>query len=55
MAFAESPDPGTNLLPGAYELNEQVVCRRRANGGIAWNWNVGLLSPPLPAQAPGCG
>jgi para-nitrobenzyl esterase len=54
MEFADSPIPGTHLLPGAYEFNEQVVCRRRANGGIAWNWNVGLLSPPLPVQAPAC-
>lgn len=54
IAFAASPTPGTHLLPGMYELNEQVVCRRRAAGGIAWNWNVGLLSPPLPPPVPGC-
>jgi para-nitrobenzyl esterase len=54
LAFVDSPIPGMHLLPGTYELNEQVVCRRRADGGIAWNWNVGLLSPPLPAQASGC-
>ncbi|MEI9887671.1 MAG: carboxylesterase family protein [Rhizomicrobium sp.] len=54
MAFEEGPRPGTHLLPGMYELNEQVVCRRRAQGGVAWNWNVGLVSPPLPAGAPEC-
>jgi para-nitrobenzyl esterase len=54
MNFADSPTPGVHLLPGMYELNEQVVCRRRANGNIAWNWNVGLLSPPLPADVPQC-
>ena len=54
MAFGESPLPGQHLLPGMYEFNEQVVCRRRADGGMAWNWNVGLLSPPLPAPVPGC-
>ena len=54
LAFAEAPIPRMHLLPGVYEFNEQVVCRRRAQGGIAWNWNVGLLSPPLPAQASGC-
>ena len=42
--------PKTHLLPGMYELNEQVVCRRRAKGGIPWNWNVGVVSPPLPAR-----
>ena len=49
MDFADAPRPGTHLLPGMYELNEQVVCRRRAKGGIPWNWNVGIVSPPLPA------
>jgi para-nitrobenzyl esterase len=54
MAFADVPRPGTHLLPGMYELNERVMCRRRAAGGIPWNWNVGIVSPPLPAAAPGC-
>jgi hypothetical protein len=26
-----------------------VVRRRRAAGDIAWNWNIGLLSPSLPS------
>jgi para-nitrobenzyl esterase len=51
MSFEDVPRPGTNPLPGMYELNEQVVCRRRAKGGIPWHWNVGLASPPLP-EAP---
>jgi para-nitrobenzyl esterase len=54
MAFTDSPTPGSSLLPNMYELNEQIVCRRRADGRIAWNWNVGLLSPTLPAQVQGC-
>jgi para-nitrobenzyl esterase len=54
MAFAGTPRPGTHLLPGMYELNEQVMCRRRAAGGIPWNWNVGIVAPPLPAGVPGC-
>jgi para-nitrobenzyl esterase len=54
MAFADAPQPGTHLLPGMYELNEQLVCRRRAKGGIPWNWNIGIVSPPLPAGVPGC-
>jgi para-nitrobenzyl esterase len=54
MAFADVPRPGTHLLPGMYELNERVMCRRRAAGGIPWNWNVGIVSPPLPAAAPRC-
>lgn len=45
---------GKHLLPGMYGFNEEVVCRRRADRGVAWNWNVGLLSPPLPAPVPEC-
>jgi para-nitrobenzyl esterase len=55
MAFADAPQPGEHLLPGMYELNEQVVCRRRAKGGIPWNWNFGVIAPPLPARDPRCG
>ena len=54
MAFEDAPHAKTRLMPGMYELNEQVVCRRRAKGGIPWHWNVGLASPPLPAAVPQC-
>lgn len=54
MAFADQPRPGAHLMPGMYELNEQVVCRRRAKGGVPWNWNVGVVAPPLPAGDPRC-
>jgi para-nitrobenzyl esterase len=54
MAFKETPLPSNNLLPGMYELNEEVVCRRRAAGDVGWNWNVGLYSPKLPPQQPQC-
>jgi para-nitrobenzyl esterase len=54
MGFAGAPRPGTHLLPGMYELNERVMCRRRAAGGIPWNWNVGIVAPPLPAGVPEC-
>lgn len=54
MTFAGEPRPGVHLLPGMYELNEQVVCRRRASGAQPWNWNVGLVSPPLPPRAESC-
>jgi para-nitrobenzyl esterase len=51
MLFGDVPAPRTRLMPGMYEFNEQVVCRRRAKGGIPWHWNVGLASPPLPPAA----
>jgi para-nitrobenzyl esterase len=49
--FADAPHPAEHLLPGMYELHEEVICRRRAAGGLAWNWNAGIVSPPLPAKA----
>jgi para-nitrobenzyl esterase len=54
IAFSKTPQPSDHLLPGMYELNEEVVCRRRAAGTIAWNWNVGLWSPKLPPPDPRC-
>ena len=54
MAFTDTPHPAAHLLPGMYQLNEQVVCRRRARGGIPWNWNIGIVSPPLPPEVSQC-
>lgn len=54
MVFADSPQPALHLMPGMYELHEQVVCRRHAKGGVAWNWNVGIASPPVPARTEAC-
>ncbi len=54
MSFEDVPRPKMRVLPGVYEFNEQVVCRRRAAGGIPWNSNVGLLSPPMPPAVPQC-
>lgn len=53
MAFADVPIMRA-APPNAYELHETVVCRRRAQGNLAWNWNVGVISPPLPPEAPAC-
>jgi para-nitrobenzyl esterase len=54
MGFKDVPQPGENLMPGMYELNEQVVCRRRASGDVAWNWNAGLAAPKYPGAATAC-
>jgi para-nitrobenzyl esterase len=51
MSFTDSPHPSQHLLPGMYELNEEVVRRRRASGDIPWHWNVGIASPKLPGQS----
>ncbi len=54
MAFMDGPQPSHHPLPGMYKLVEEVVCRRRANGKQAWNWNVGLAAPRLPAPTAKC-
>ena len=54
MRFAAVPRPATHLMPGMYALQEAVVCRRKAQGNTPWNWNVGIVAPPLPPEAPGC-
>jgi para-nitrobenzyl esterase len=47
MAFTDAPHPEAHLFPGMYALHEEAVCRR-SNANLAWNWNVGVISPPLP-------
>lgn len=54
MYFADVPRAANDLLPGTYELHEKVVCRRVKAGGISWNWNVGVIAPPLPAASSEC-
>ena len=54
MAFVEAPEPGLHLRPGMYELNETVMCRRKAQGDIPWIWNVSVISPPLPPGVSQC-
>ncbi|MFS2111439.1 carboxylesterase/lipase family protein [Sphingomonas sp. Sphisp140] len=53
LHITDAPKAETGLMPGMYDQYEAVVCRRRA-AGVAWNWNVGLASPKLPAKAKGC-
>lgn len=55
MAFMDVPRVSARLFPGMYELHESVVCRRRARGDTPWNWNHGIIAPPIPPKAPGCG
>jgi para-nitrobenzyl esterase len=54
LHVTDTPHPATDPLPGMYTLDEAVVCRRLAAGNVAWNWNAGLVSPPLPPKAAGC-
>jgi para-nitrobenzyl esterase len=54
MAFTDLPRPATHLMPGMYELLDQIVCRRRASGTQPWNWNVGIVAPVLPPREDSC-
>lgn len=54
MVFDDKPFVVNDVLGDRYELYEETVCRRRAAGDQQWNWNVGVISPPLPAKAPQC-
>lgn len=47
MHFVDAPKASVNVFPGMYELHEETMCRRRANGDQQWNWNTGLASPQL--------
>ena len=53
MAFAGTPRPSIKLYPGMFALHEAAMCRRRAAGDQPWNWNTGVISPPL-KKAAGC-
>jgi len=50
MLFADAPRVAHDLLAAPFALNEQVICRRRAAGNQPWNWNMGVISPPLPPK-----
>jgi para-nitrobenzyl esterase len=54
MHFTATPELARHLMPGMYDLNEAVMCRRLAAGDLAWNWNAGLAAPKLPARTAPC-
>jgi para-nitrobenzyl esterase len=54
LAFADTPRAAQGFMPGMYALHEEVVCRRRAAGNLPWNWNTGIIAPPLPDATPAC-
>ena len=45
------PQSDKGLLPGMFELHEEVIARRRAAGTQYWYVNVGLASPPVPPRS----
>lgn len=49
MHFGEGPR-AERRDPATFDLHEQAMCRRKA-AGQAWNWNTGIVSPPLKPAA----
>lgn len=50
MHFCAKPELGHDLLPGRFELCDEIVSRRRAAGNTQWNWNVGVAAPLLKSE-----
>jgi len=53
MKFTDAPHPQVQLFPGMYALHEAAVCRR-LGADLAWNWNVGVISPQLARDKARC-
>jgi para-nitrobenzyl esterase len=54
MSFENKPRMASGFMPGAFDLHEQIMCRRRASGAQPWDWRVGSYAPVLPAIEKGC-
>lgn len=54
MHLGASPRASTQLLPGVFELHEQVACRRRQDGRQSWNWRSGSTAPIVPGPHQQC-
>ena len=52
MHFAENPEVSTDLMPGMFTLNEEVMQRERRAGDQPWLGNVGVAAPMLSREAP---
>ena len=54
LDFGSRPMVGVDPMRGAYALDEEIMCRRRAAGDQAWIINVGVGASPLPPATAGC-
>jgi para-nitrobenzyl esterase len=50
MRFAEQPIASQDPVPGMFEMQDELVSRRRAHGQ-QWFINVGLMANPVPGPA----
>jgi len=54
MNLGDVPVKSTEFMPGMYELQEQIMCRRRQDGGQSWDWRTASTAPVLPKPTPQC-
>lgn len=54
MIFTDDFSVRSGGIGAAYDLQEQIVCRRRVDGMIPWHWNVGIASPRNPGPMAEC-
>lgn len=52
--FTDVPTVAADPLGDRFALYEQTVCRRRAQGTVQWNWNVGVAAPIMSPPAANC-
>ncbi len=45
VALEQQPRADKHLMPNMFELNDEVIARRFAHGGLPWNWNIGVKAP----------
>jgi para-nitrobenzyl esterase len=50
MHFANGAEVATDLMPGMYTFNEEVMERRRRAGNQQWRDDVGVAAPVLPSR-----
>ena len=50
MHFARAPQASIDLMPGMFELHEEVMERERRAGNLPWSGNVGVAAPTLPGS-----
>ena len=50
LDIRDKPYAAADVLPGTYDLHEEVISRRRAAGTQYWYINIGLASPVVPGR-----
>jgi para-nitrobenzyl esterase len=54
LHIADRPRTETDPMGDRFDLYEETVCRRRADGTVPWNWNVGIAAPPMSPASTFC-